>query len=150
MEFKDLSETEKDFYYDLSKQCLDRDLYYCSRTWQAWNIKTMSEEDFHNAHEDDTLIHEVAVLIWQKTNLRDKLNILAKQEELNPNCKIQGIILDETHIGSKVTYIPRHANGNIKHKDCEHGRIKSWNDGGVFVDYIKNVCRTDFNDLVWG
>jgi len=63
---------------------------------------------------------------------------------------IEGIELTEEHIGSKVTYIPRNANGNISHKDCEQGRIKRWNDGGVFVDYTKNICRTNFKDLVWG
>jgi len=63
---------------------------------------------------------------------------------------IQGVQLTGKHIGDKVTYIPRHANGNASHPDAEGGRIKSWNTGGVFVDYVKNVCRTDFNDLVWG
>lgn len=70
---------------------------------------------------------------------------------MNPTGKyIENIELTSEHIGDIVTYVPRHANGNINHPDVERGRIKSWNDGGVFVDYIRNVCRTDFNDLVWG
>ena len=70
---------------------------------------------------------------------------------MNPNNKfIEGKELIEKNIGDKVTYIPRHANGDASHADAEEGRIKSWNDGGVFVDYIKNICRTDFKDLVWG
>jgi hypothetical protein len=69
----------------------------------------------------------------------------------NPPGKfIEGKELTEGNIGDKVTYIPRHANGDASHKDAEGGRIKRWNDGGVFVDYTRNVCRTDFNDLVWG
>ena len=70
---------------------------------------------------------------------------------MNPSGhRIEGIELTEESVGSKVTYIPRHAEGNASHPDAEGGRIKSWNDGGVFVDYVYNVCRTDFNDLVWG
>ena len=69
----------------------------------------------------------------------------------NPKGKlIQGIELTESHIGAKVTYVPRHANGNASHPDAEQGRIKRWNEDGVFVDYIKNVCHTDFNDLIFG
>ena len=64
--------------------------------------------------------------------------------------KIQNIELTEEHIGSIVTYVPRHANGNCSHEDCETGRIKSWNDGGVFVDFIRNVCRCNYEDLVFG
>lgn len=70
---------------------------------------------------------------------------------MNPNnCFIEKIELSEKHIGSKVTYIPKHANRNANHPDAEGGTIKSWNEYGVFVDYIRNVCRTDFSDLVWG
>ncbi len=64
--------------------------------------------------------------------------------------EIEGVPLTEEHIGSKVTYVPRHANKNASHVDCEGGHIKSWNDGGVFVIYKSNTCRTDFADLVWG
>lgn len=70
---------------------------------------------------------------------------------MNPiNCFIQGKELTEKNIGDKVTYIPRHANGDASHPDSEGGRIKSWNDGGVFVDYVRNTARTNFEDLVWG
>ena len=47
--------------------------------------------------------------------------------------KIENVVLEEDHIGSKVTYIPPHANGNASHKDSEGGRIKRWNDKFVFV-----------------
>lgn len=63
---------------------------------------------------------------------------------------IENTEVGNEHIGVKVTYIPRHAHGDVNHPDIEHGKIKSWNDGGVFVDYIRNVCRTDFDDLIWG
>lgn len=62
---------------------------------------------------------------------------------------IQNIELTVESIGREVTYVPRHAHGDTGHPDCEFGKIKSWNDGGVFVDYGYNVCRTDFDDLIW-
>lgn len=69
----------------------------------------------------------------------------------NPKGKfIEGRELTESDIGSKVTYVPSHANNDARHPDCEGGRIKSWNDGGVFVDYTRNICKTDFKDLKWG
>lgn len=63
---------------------------------------------------------------------------------------IENIELTNEHIGYSVTYVPRHAQGDASHKDCERGKIKSWNEGGVFVDYGYNVKRTNFEDLVWG
>ena len=70
---------------------------------------------------------------------------------MNPKGKfIQDIELTEFHIYSKVTYVPTHAEGNTSHPDCEVGRIRSWNNNGVFVDYMRNVCMTSFSDLIWG
>lgn len=70
---------------------------------------------------------------------------------MNPKGKyIEKKELTEESVGSKVTYIPTHANGDASHPDAEGGTIKSWNDGGVFVDYTRSVQRTNFNDLVWG
>lgn len=71
--------------------------------------------------------------------------------EDNPKgCFIENTELTEEHIGSKVTYIPNHANGDASHKDCEEGTIKRWNSSGVFVNYTRNTCHTRFNNLVWG
>jgi len=64
--------------------------------------------------------------------------------------KIENVVLEEDHIGSKVTYIPPHANGNASHKDSEGGRIKRWNDKFVFVDFTRNTCACRPEDLVWG
>lgn len=62
---------------------------------------------------------------------------------------IEGIKLDERHVGAEVVYVPRHAHGDRNHKDCEHGVISSWNDGGVFVKYPNLTARTDYDTLVW-
>lgn len=64
--------------------------------------------------------------------------------------EIEGTKLTEEHIGSKVTYIPRHANGDASHKDAEGGTIKRWNEYGVFVNYISNTKLTPYECLVWG
>jgi hypothetical protein len=62
--------------------------------------------------------------------------------------------------GMKVRYIPTHANGDTKHKDCENGVVSSVNDKYVFVKYDNLMCimtngdepytaqGTDPNDLV--
>jgi len=69
----------------------------------------------------------------------------------NPEGKfIEGRELTSESVGSKVTYIPNHANNDASHEDCEGGHIKRWNNGGVFVIYKSNTCHTNFNDLVWG
>jgi len=63
---------------------------------------------------------------------------------------IQGRELKPSDVGSKVTYVPRHADGDASHPDCEGGTIMSWNHVGVMVDYVRNKCRTDFVDLRFG
>ena len=57
----------------------------------------------------------------------------------------------EEHIGSKVTYVPNHAEGNAGHKDCEGGTISLWNDKFIFVNYGTGTNQaTSPGDLVWG
>lgn len=65
---------------------------------------------------------------------------------------IEGRELLESDVDSRVTYVPLHAreNGDCSHRDAESGYIRSWNDGGVFVQYAASVARTNFSDLVWG
>ena len=64
--------------------------------------------------------------------------------------KIQNTELTEKEIGEVVTYCPPHAKMNPNHKDAERGRIKSFNDKFVFVDYIRNVAATPPELLIWG
>ena len=42
--------------------------------------------------------------------------------------------------GDKVKYIPTHANGDRKHKDCENGVVSSTNNKFVFVKYDNAMC----------
>jgi hypothetical protein len=63
---------------------------------------------------------------------------------------VGGRQLTQDDIGNKVTYVPMHAGGDASHPDCEGGRIISWNSRGVFVDYGRNRCLTNAEDLIWG
>jgi hypothetical protein len=42
--------------------------------------------------------------------------------------------------GDHVLYIPVHANGDTKHKDCQYGVVSSKNDKCVFVKYNNAMC----------
>lgn len=65
--------------------------------------------------------------------------------------KIENIELTEDFVGSKVTYIPRHANGDASHADSEGGTVSSWNDTYVFVNYGTGTNKaTPPELLVWG
>ena len=49
--------------------------------------------------------------------------------------------------GENVRYVPYHAHGDIRHKDCENGIVTSVNDYYVFVDFGTSLhsqaCKTD-------
>lgn len=72
---------------------------------------------------------------------------------MNPNNthKIAGKFLTHEDIGSKVTYVPTHADGNASHPDAEGGTISSWNEYCVFINYGTGTNKsTRPEDLVWG
>jgi len=55
--------------------------------------------------------------------------------------------------GSRVTYVPHHAHGDITHPDCEHGKVTSINEAGtVFVRFDGQIGDTNpaclMSDLV--
>lgn len=65
--------------------------------------------------------------------------------------QIENSILTESDKGSKVTYIPPHANGDASHEDAEGGVISSWNNSFIFVEFgtgTAKACRPE--NLVWG
>ena len=63
----------------------------------------------------------------------------------------------EADVGKAVIYIyiyiyiymPKHANSDINHKDCERGVITSFNGVNVFVNYGKGPQATSPSDLRW-
>ena len=68
--------------------------------------------------------------------------------------------LEDCIKGTRVRYVPRHANGNTKHPSCQNGVVSSKNDKLVFVKYDNLMCTmvtgdepytaqaTDPNDLI--
>lgn len=63
---------------------------------------------------------------------------------------IGGKEVTDEDIGSPVTYIPRHAKGDVNHPDCERGHISSITEDHVLVRY-KAACgaATPTDLLVW-
>ena len=47
----------------------------------------------------------------------------------------------EARKGLRVIYVPNHANGDIKHPDCEVGCISSMNGAHAFVKYDNKECK---------
>ena len=48
-------------------------------------------------------------------------------------------MIDKPFVGQRVIYVPSHANGDINHKDAEHGVVKDIvNSTCVRVNYIRN------------
>ena len=43
--------------------------------------------------------------------------------------------LEQIDVGMHVVYVPKHAQGNLQHCDCEHGVVTSKNDTYVFVKF---------------
>ena len=65
--------------------------------------------------------------------------------------KIQGKTLGESDVGRRVRYIPNHANNDVGHADVEDGKITSWNEVNVFVDYGHGSHpATSPDNLIWG
>lgn len=43
--------------------------------------------------------------------------------------------LDDFKAGDRVRYVPYHANGDVRHADCQNGRVTSVNSHYVFVKF---------------
>lgn len=52
--------------------------------------------------------------------------------------------------GMRVIYVPRHADGDKHHRDCERGVVSSIGERYVFVIYDQIPKATSPNDLVVG
>jgi len=64
---------------------------------------------------------------------------------------IEGKEVTGEDIGSPVTYIPNHADGDASHPDCERGHISSFRDGNIWVRYKSATgALTPTENLVWG
>jgi len=58
-----LTEDQRMTLRDVIADSLGRTAYFCTRVWEAWNVGTMSRDDFHPITEDnDALLHIVDVV----------------------------------------------------------------------------------------
>jgi hypothetical protein len=65
--------------------------------------------------------------------------------------RIEGKEVSLEDIGTPVTYIPDHAEGDASHPDSERGFISSFNERWIFVRfYGPNGQACDPKNLVWG
>ena len=62
-EWEDLTDGEKQTFLDAAHSIL-RPLHYCSRMWVAWDMRTMSEQDFVPANEKQEILEETAWYLY--------------------------------------------------------------------------------------
>ena len=60
----DLQDTERQPWIEAAAESLG-DLLYCTRTWSAWSVGTMSEGDFKVAGNDQETIEELACKMYE-------------------------------------------------------------------------------------
>ena len=63
--FEDLPQETIDKFYDEAAKILD-DLWWCSRKWSGWQYKTMRQDDFVYAPEDEQLMEHTAKRLYEE------------------------------------------------------------------------------------
>jgi len=61
--FEDQPEEVRDRFVEKAGELVDH-LYWCTRTWTAWEVNTMSESDFIEASQDVGILDDVAGQMW--------------------------------------------------------------------------------------
>lgn len=61
--WEDLSEDNRVVFRDKAANML-KDLYCCTRVWEAWNYGTMSQDDFISADVDDNIVEDTAMELY--------------------------------------------------------------------------------------
>ena len=67
--FVELSEEQQQPFIDMAIKVLNG-LHCCTRVWEAWQVGTMTQDDFVEADYDDDLINERAEMIYLFTHSR--------------------------------------------------------------------------------
>jgi len=63
--FDEISEELRMKFIDAATESIGSETYVCSRCWVAWQIGTMTENDFHPAGEDDDTIYNIACKFYE-------------------------------------------------------------------------------------
>lgn len=66
--FKDLPENIQQKYIDKAAEFITPDMFFCTRTWEAWEVGTMTKDDFAPMEEDDDFIHDLAELLFNASH----------------------------------------------------------------------------------
>lgn len=69
LKFDDLSDGERQQYTDKAVELL-QDHYICLRVWEAWGYGTMSQDDFVLAAENDCIVTDTAVMLYDFVQLK--------------------------------------------------------------------------------
>ncbi len=54
--------------------------------------------------------------------------------------------LSDFQVNQMVRYVPYHAHGDVRHADCENGRVTSKNDTFVFVRFKGETSQACYPD----
>lgn len=65
----------------------------------------------------------------------------------NSNIFIEGIEVEEKHMGEAVLYLPSHANKDESHPDCEVGFISTVNEHGIWARFYDGDSGAKCNPL---
>ena len=65
MRYEDLKNNEKEKLEDIARLFLSKSgLLCCNRDWEAWSVGTMTEVDFTRAEEEDDVVLDMAILLF--------------------------------------------------------------------------------------
>lgn len=56
---RQVTDADREKIRDAIAECLGDSIYYCERTWSAWGVGTMSQDDLFLASEDDEILDEL-------------------------------------------------------------------------------------------
>lgn len=81
-------------------ESLRETVYTCGRVWEAWQVGTMSEDDFAPAWEDDELINDIAT---EALKAADNASTITTVEELE-KLPVGSVILDPIGLALQLRY----------------------------------------------
>jgi hypothetical protein len=90
--------------YNSQIPTLFQGLLECSRDWQAWTYKTMQEDDFHPAEENDTTIAEAEIFIEKLLEAARVVEVAKFVQIIDDHSKSKTIVCEigEKHVCTSI------------------------------------------------